>query len=273
MKPIRIIRDSKYPAPKGLAVDEALLKSVEEGLAPETIRFYYFAPPAVVVGMNQDINLINLNFLREKKMSFGRRLTGGGAIIIGSPEYSSQMGITFIVRLKSELPEKLSHKFKLFSSVAMHALKSLGLQPKYNRNSDITISGKKLVGNGIYMCENTLLFHSIILFDYDYESMYKVLNLTESAEKIIPLMRNQITTLNDELNYKISTKTVEDLLSNAIESLWECEIVEANLLEWEKKMANKLYHEKYNTDKWNFQSLENEGLRSACFIPRDENLR
>ena len=267
MKTLRIIRGSKYPAPKGLAIDEALFKSVEEGLVPETVRFYYFAPPAVVVGLNQDINLINLKYLRENNMSFGRRLTGGGAIIIGCPEYSSQMGITFLVRLNSELPEKLSHKFKLLSSVVMYALKDLGLQPKYNRNSDITIDGKKIVGSGIYMSENTLLFHSIILFDYDFETMYNVLNLTEPAEKIIPMMQNQITTLNYELNRKISTKIVEDLLISGIESLWQCEVTEGNLEAGEKKMANTLYQEKYNTNSWNFQSLDNEGLRSACFIP------
>ena len=275
MKTIRIIRDSKYPAPMGLAIDEALLKSLKDGLALETVRFYYFAPPAVVVGLNQDINLINLEYLRNKKMSFGRRLTGGGAIIIGCPDFASQMGITFLFRLDSDLPEKLSQKFKFFSSVMMDALKNIGVEPEYNRNSDITVRGRKIAGNGIYMTEEALLFHSIILFDYDYDVMYQVLNLAhaESEEKIIERMKKQITTLNFELGQTISPKTIENQLINGIKAIWKCDIREEGLSKREKKIADKLYREKYSTNSWNFQNLDDQGLRNACFVPDDIDLK
>ncbi|MFX1296449.1 MAG: biotin/lipoate A/B protein ligase family protein [Promethearchaeota archaeon] len=271
MRIYRIIRDSKYPATQGLSIDEALLLSVGKGLVPDTIRFYYFSPPSVVIGLNQDINDINLEYIQKKNMSFGRRLTGGGAIIIGCPEYSSQMGVSFLFKLNSDIPSKLSHKFKFFSEIIMQALMNLGLEPEYNRNSDITIKGKKIVGNGIIITENSLLFHSVILFDYDYDLMLKVLNLknNKSDKEMIEIMKNKITTLNLEKNQKISTTIVEDAIINAIKSIWKGEIVEKRLAKWEKMTANRLFQEKYNTDNWNFQSLDNKGLMGACFIPTD----
>ena len=273
MKTYRIIRDLKYPAPQGLAIDEALLMSVNRGLEPDTIRFYYFSPPAVVVGLNQDVTSVNLEYIRKKQMSFGRRLTGGGAIIIGCPEYSSQMGISFLIKLDSDIPSKLSHQFKRFSWIMMDVLKNLGLQPKYNKNSDITIKGKKIVGNGIYMAENALLFHSIILFDYDFDVMLNVLNLGNdiSKEVLKEKMKNTITTLNQEKNQIVSPKIVEDEIVKAIKTAWEGEIIEKQLSGWEKATADKLLQEKYSTNEWNFQSLDNEGLMGACFVPSDSN--
>jgi hypothetical protein len=35
----------------------------------------------------------------------------------------------------------------------------------------------------------------------------------------------------------------------------------------EKSVAIQLYRDKYTTDVWNFQSIGNEGLLGACFIP------
>ncbi len=270
MKTIRIIRDSKYPAPEGLAIDEALLLSIDKDLAPETIRFYYFSPPSVVIGFNQDIHDINLKYLEKSKMSFGRRLTGGGAIIIGCPEYYSQMGISFLFKLNSDIPSSLSDKFKFFGSILMKTLETLGLKPEYNKNSDITVNGKKIVGNGIYQAENSLLFHSIILFDYDYDLMLKVLNVEtkKSGEEMIKIMKEKITTLIYEKDRKVSTTSVENMIINASKTLFNATIKEEPLSDWENRMAAKLSKEKYNSNEWNLQSFDNVGLMGACFVPK-----
>lgn len=270
MKSIRIIRDTKYLAPKGLSIDEALLLSVSEDRVQNTIRFYYFASPSVVLGMNQDINDVNLKYIRESDMSLTRRLTGGGVIIIGCPRYTSQMGVSMLFKLGSEIPRKLSHKFKLFSSIILDTLKNLGLQPQYNRNSDITINGKKIAGNGIYEVENALLFHSVILFEFDFDRMLKVLNpkKIKEKEKIFKLMKAKLTTLNLELKKNISTKIVEDEIINSVGSNWSGKIFEDKLSEFEKITANDLLQKKYGTNEWILQSLEHEDDIRSCFVPQ-----
>ncbi len=255
----------------GLAIDEALLLSVDQGLVPNTVRFYYFDPPAVVVGLNQDVSLIDFEYMNEKKMSFGRRLTGGGAIIIGCPNYSSQMGISFLFKLDDTIPKKLSHKFKYFSETMMKTLKNLGLRPEYNRNSDITLKQKKIVGSGIYLTDNALLFHSILLFEYDSETMFNVLTLKndEAQHGVLERMQQSITTLNEELNHQIPPEVVETELIHSIQSVWKNEVEETAFTEWEKQTITELFQTKYSTTSWNLQTAEDDGLRSACFVPSD----
>jgi len=269
LKTCRIIRDSKYTAQMGLAIDEALLESVSKNFVPNTIRFYYFSKPSVVIGINQDINDINLEFIEKNNLSFGRRLTGGGSIIIGAPDFDSQIGISFLFKLDKKLPKKLSRKFEFFCSIIMNTLHNLGLKPEYNKNSDITINGKKIAGNGIYLTENSILFHSMILFDYDFDLMLKVLNpkIHRFQVNTMQIMKNKITTLKIEKNQSISRRKIEDELINSIKSIWKCGIIEDQITDLEKELAIKIFQKKYKTDAWNFQSIDNRRMLGACFVP------
>ena len=266
---IRIIRDSKYSAPLGLAIDEAILISVGNEIAPNTVRFYYFENPSVVVGINQDVNSINFDFIKKTKMDFGRRLTGGGTIIIGCPNYQAQMGVSFIFKLAPDLPQKLSHKFQFFSKIIIQTLEKLGLQPNYEKNSDITINGKKIVGNGLYISDNSLLFHSMLLFDYDFETMINVLKFDDDSLKniLISKMKDSITTLNKELHKNIPPRSIENIIIECIKSQWNLKIYEGEILEYERKLADKLLKEKYSNEIWNLQTFEEKKIIDACFVP------
>ncbi|MHA1268962.1 MAG: lipoate--protein ligase family protein [Candidatus Helarchaeota archaeon] len=271
MPTLRIIRDSNYPTHLGLAIDESLLLSVENDLSPDTIRFYYFSQPSVVIGRNQDIHDVNLEFLHNNNICLGRRLTGGGAILIGCPNYFSQIGISFLFNHNPNIPTKLSQKFRFFTSFIIHALQDLGLQPEYNKNSDISINGKKIAGNGIFLFKNSLLFHSIILFDFDFQIMLNVLNLnfSKSNDDLLSIMKNKITTLNIEFEQNISNIIVENAIIDSIKSTISNDVSENKLSAWELKTANKLLYNKYQTNNWNFQSLDRTGLMGACFVPID----
>ncbi len=256
----------------GLSIDEALLHGVIKGLSPNIVRFYYFARPSVVIGLNQDVNDVNLKYIQNNNISFCRRLTGGGVIIIGAPNYFSQIGISFIFKLSSEIPSKLSSKFKFFGSIIINALENLGIQPEYNRNSDITINGKKIVGNGIYLIENVVFFHSMILFDFDFNLMLNVLNLekTRSKGELLQFIKDNITTLKIEKNQVINTNIIEDKIIDSIKSSCDGMIFEDRLSDLERNVSTQLLRDKYGTDAWNFQSIGNEGLLGACFFPQNK---
>jgi lipoate-protein ligase A len=212
----------------GLAIDEALLHSFIKGISPNTVRFYYFSRPSVVIGLNQDINDVNLKYIQENNI----------------------IGITFLLKLDSEIPSKLSRKFKFFSSIIMNAFENIGLRPEYNKNSDITINGKKIAGNGIYLRENVVFFHSMILFDFDFNLMLNVLRLdkTRSKDELLQVMKDKITTLKIEKNQEIQTEVIEDEIINSIKSNWEGITIEDHLSDLEKSVAIQLYRDKYTTD-------------------------
>ncbi len=263
MESWRIIRDVPRPASLNLAIDEFLLNQVNDSPTQYILKFNYFSPPAVILGLNQDIKDINLNFIKEMNFDLNRRLTGGAAILIGFPNQHSQMGISFIVPLDSKLPSKLSNKFKLFGSILMESLKSIDLKPIYNRNSDISINGRKIVGNGIYMMENAILFHSVVLFQFDFSTTVQIL-MDKNNMKNISL---QPTSFLKESKNDVSITQFEEIIINHLRTKWNMDSHEKKLLDDEINLINNLNSSKYNTDKWKFQKDENLIDQGSCFVP------
>jgi lipoate-protein ligase A len=65
-----------------MAVDAAILKSVEEGKAPPTLRLYGWEPWCVTLGHNQDpARELDPAALRERGWDFALRPTGGRAVL------------------------------------------------------------------------------------------------------------------------------------------------------------------------------------------------
>jgi lipoate-protein ligase A len=65
-----------------MAVDAAILKSVEEGKAPPTLRLYGWEPWCVTLGYNQDPSReLDPAALRERGWDFALRPTGGRAVL------------------------------------------------------------------------------------------------------------------------------------------------------------------------------------------------
>src|SRR5688572_17087722 len=76
--PWRILLSGRRSGHWNMAVDAAILKSVEEGKAPPTLRLYGWEPWCVTLGYNQDpARELDPAALRERGWDFALRPTGG----------------------------------------------------------------------------------------------------------------------------------------------------------------------------------------------------
>jgi lipoate-protein ligase A len=66
-----------------MAVDEALLLSVNESSYGGTLRFYQTNKSSLSLGYFQSIDGLDLDFLRSKNIDYVRRITGGRAVLHG----------------------------------------------------------------------------------------------------------------------------------------------------------------------------------------------
>lgn len=65
-----------------MAVDEALLRTVGQGRARPTLRFYRWQPPALSVGRFQSLGgQVRLEILQAEGIGLVRRPTGGRAVL------------------------------------------------------------------------------------------------------------------------------------------------------------------------------------------------
>lgn len=80
----RLIDDGKHSARWNMAMDEAIMDAVADGLAPPTLRFYDWDSSAVTVGRFQNVDRdVNMAFCRSMNLPVVRRPTGGRGILHG----------------------------------------------------------------------------------------------------------------------------------------------------------------------------------------------
>ena len=70
--------------------------------------------------------------------------------------------------------------------------------------------------------------------------------------EIVNVAKNKISAINLELENKISKKILENSLIEGFRKGFKFPLAEGKLTVYEQTLANKLYHEKYCTNRWNF---------------------
>ena len=260
----RLIKDIPRSSASNLSLDEVLLRKVNDHEVFNIFKFNYFSPPAVILGLNQSVDVLNTKFIRDQRFNINRRLTGGAAILIGYPEPHSQMGLSFFIRLNDKIPSKLSEKFKYFAEILIKSLEKFNLKPTYAKNSDILINGRKIVGNGIYMLDRAFLFHSMILLDFDFSVTSQILQPIDNhsiEENLIP------TSLKDEIGIEQSFQELENTIIKTLESEWGINFIEEALSDTELKSSEQLINGKYGKKNYIFQKSEDLADFGSCFIP------
>ncbi|HME56208.1 MAG TPA: hypothetical protein VKM55_28655 [Candidatus Lokiarchaeia archaeon] len=243
----RLINDEAYPVQMGLAIDEVLFDEMDrpEYQGPNIIRFYQFSPPSIVVGFHQDIKEINLQYIRETGLELGRRITGGGAIIMGVPDVDSQLGISILVKNPSGFPVKLGSKYALLSLALVTGLKQLGLEVQYQPNSDITLIGKKITGQALLSTDNMTFLHSTITIDYDLETMLRVMKI-EPDDATMERFKEKFTTIKEHCPL-ITMKALKQAINAGFDLEYNTILEEIALGEDELTSAQKLVDEKHST--------------------------
>jgi len=198
-------------------------------------------------------------------------MTGGGAIMMGCPEWHSQIGITLIISDDGTYPSKLSGKFELLNRGVLHGLKSLNLDVEYCQDTtDITVKGRKIAGSGVHSTHSAILFHSTVLIDYDLLTMLRVGKFPEEKinEHLLRKMENGYTTVRRELKLnQIDPAHVEKIVSSIVNGYAESmnvEFTESGYTERERLLAEKLETEKYGNSKWILMRGA-QGM-GACFL-------
>jgi Lipoate-protein ligase A len=104
-----------------MAVEEAVARSVGEGKAPNTIRFWR-NPCAVVLGKFQQVSgEVNLRACQKWEVCVIRRFTGGGAV------YHDPGNLNYSVSIHENSPDPLS-MHRMSGNGVIEALESFGVK-------------------------------------------------------------------------------------------------------------------------------------------------
>ncbi len=251
----RYLEESGVSAFYGLAADEYMMEAQKpEGNVSAWLRFYSYRDHVALVGRFQHLQAeLNLDFCREAGIDCSRRLTGGGAIIMGS----GQLGICLATHTQRFDFRRLRELYVLFSRPIIEALGELGVEAGFRSRNDLEVGGKKIAGLGIYVSPaGSLQFHTSLLLDLDIPLMLRVLNIPREKyedKRMIRSVEQRITTLKREVGRAVSREEMSALLKKKYAGAFGISYEEMPFGESEKQRIKELEEERYRQTAWIMQ--------------------
>lgn len=250
-----------------MAIDEAILQAVSEGLVPPTLRFYGWDPPCISVGLNQSVQEeIDLEQCQAAGIDVVRRPTGGKAIL-------HQNELTYSVVLPSSHPlagTGVLDSFRRISYGLLRGLEVLGLRPyqaipprQENLQSpvcfeapsdyEIECEGKKVIGSAQLRRKGGILQHGSIPLKGDIAAIADFLRLgAEGREGLKEKIRRRASTLSDLLGREVSYEEAATAFIRGFREAFNLLLVPSTLTAFEEEQARNL-REKYAGEEWTFK--------------------
>src|SRR5881409_3503177 len=238
-----------------MSLEEAIPRTVGEGTAPNTVRFWHNSN-TIVLGCFQSADLeVNFDACKETGTKVVRRFTGGGAV------YHDAGNLNYAISLKKGHPlvpdNDLQLVFQRLSEGTVDGLRSLGVQAEFQPINDIQVDGKKVSGAAGSVKWGTVFHHGCILVASDLSILSKVLNVPRAklVDKHVASVQKRVTTIRDELHRNVGTREVRESIVQGIQASYNVHLEKGNLTGREMSLAKELYESKYSRDAWNLEGL------------------
>ena len=235
-----------------MAIDEAVLKNVSEGLSLPTLRIYAWNPPAVSVGYFQSMEEeVNTEECKKNGFDVVRRVTGGGAVF-----HDKELTYSIIIREDAGLlSENILESYNQICKGIILGLDKVGIKAEFKPINDIIASGKKISGNAQTRRNHCVLQHGTLLLDVDVEKMFSLLKVPDEKirDKLIATVKERVTSVNHILEKEVSFIEMSSHIINGFREALNLELVPAELSINELNNAKKLAKLKYSSEQWNLK--------------------
>jgi lipoate-protein ligase A len=209
--------------------------------------------PSAIVGKYQDVEAaLRLDRCRARGIEVNRRSTGGGTVIMGPEIVSLGLGINVDY---PGLKKGVGGVFESLSIVLIKALGRLGYRGAYFQpKNDLEVSGKKIAGLSAAAEENnTLLFHTSLLVDFDVALMTDIMNtpVVKFQDKGYNCFSQRMTTIRHETGANVSVAEDHDAIHASFEEEFQIAFKEDAPDAWEREPF-RFIDERYTQEDWIF---------------------
>ena len=267
MRQWRLIYDKPTVGPVNMAVDEAILWAVSEGLAPPTLRLYAWEPPCLSLGYAQRFADVDWEGLKAKGWDVVRRPTGGRAIL-----HTDELTYSISVPLEHPLAVgNVVESYRRISRALVIALEHLGLSPRADQRAEkrgkanngpvcfetpshyeITAGGRKLVGSAQVRRKAGILQHGTLPLYGDVARICDALTYSDSGayERAREDVRARATTLESSLGMRMTWQQVAGAVERGFTEAFDIDFEEATLTAREQERVEQCRRDIYANDEW-----------------------
>lgn len=250
-----------------LAFEESLLRGIVERKSPATLRLWQHTPVVSVGCFQNPKEEVNLEKCKLYGIKIIKRLSPGGALYIdkGSLQYSLVFNTESLT-----LQEKVEDSYSILSSGVIEALASMGVKSEFKPINDIVVNRRKISGASQSRMYDAILHHGTISINTRIDILEQVLKPSEI--KLIAqgfrTLRERVTTLSQEIGKDISIEEFKEELVKGFKKTLNLNFEKGSPNEWEKRMAEILYDEKYKRLEWIYSEEKNLDIISNYRIAK-----
>jgi len=253
----RLLRDGITDAHHHFAVEEALVRLVDEGLSPPTLRLRQVRR-AVFVGVFQDTWAeVDVDFCREHGIKIVRRLNAGGAVYhdLGSFCYSA-----FFPRVT--FPQSEEELYRLFAGPVIRTCADYGVVAHFHGRNDVLVGERKIYGSAQIAWYDTFVQSGTFLVHMDFDVMERVLTppALKFADKAARSVKERVTSLAREVGQELDMDEVMQRFAANFSTVLGIQPVPGDLAPEEQALAAELLAVKYGTDEWNLGTQQAYGV-------------
>ncbi|WP_064091566.1 lipoate--protein ligase family protein [Rossellomorea aquimaris] len=258
-----------------MALDEALLDWHSEGKIPPTIRFYGWDPATLSIGYFQKVEKeINLEAVKEHKLGFVRRPTGGRGVL-----HEHELTYSVIVSEEHpEMPKTVTEAYRVISEGILKGFQGLGLEAYFavpktaeereglkNPRSavcfdapswyELVVEGRKVAGSAQTRQKGVILQHGSILLDLDEDKLFSLFKYPSERvkERMQKAFKNKAVAMNEISHHPVTMEMAKEAFKNGFEEGLNIELEPYVLTEEETQYVVDLAKSRYESEEWNFK--------------------
>jgi len=265
-----------------MAVDEAIMESVEAQTVPPTLRIYGWSPPAVSLGRFQQVDQqVDTAALHQRGWGLVRRPTGGRAILHDDE-------VTYSVCVSQDQIEdgcSVIRSYRCLSRGIQSGLELLGVEAElggessavggkgsghqqsaicfsHSTRADMVAAGRKIVGSAQVRRNGIILQHGSVPIMLDISDHRAVMPGSGAANEAQTLNEAAIG-VSDLLGRQVTYQQLAEALVAGFSQALAVELQAGELSAQEQARAEHLSVHKYGTEAWNLTVPSRRNSSSA----------
>ena len=235
----------KLPWKQTQLIYHALAHMNIEGLVLHSTKEKYMC-----VGLHQNPrDEIDIDYCKENNIGIFRREIGGGIVLLDNNQIFYHL---ILRRNHPKVPYAPDSFFRRFLQPVLQTYHELEIKAEYRPLCDLVVNNKKISGNGGGEVGECKVLGGGLLLDFDYQQMANaVLSSNGMNTRFLDMMKNNITTVRQELGHVPSKDEIYSILATKFEKL----LGPMTLGKLDNEIKDKMekLNKHYSSDTWLYQ--------------------
>jgi lipoate-protein ligase A len=254
----RLLKDGIRDPFRHFAVEEALLRGVDDGVTSPTLRLRQ-AEPSVWIGVYQyPEEDVDVAYCAAKGIKIVRRPNPGGAVYQDGGSFCYSLFCPKEFLFKGLNVREAEQLYPLIGKAVIETCRDFGVTAEHSPVNDINIGGRKVYGSAQVEFYSAFVHSGTFLVKTDLEEMERCLKPSrlKFSDKGFHDVKGRVINLCEAAGRDIEVAHVMEKLVLHMGEILQVDFQESGLSEAEVQAADKLYEEKYANPGWTFRKKD-----------------